>query len=73
MEQTRGMSNKRSAATSNNGSGIEIPDALAEQVEAFSERFEEANDKLVGFIKERPITALLVAGVGGYLIGRILR
>ena len=44
-----------------------------EQLEELRTRAREVGDKVVGFIKERPVTALLVAVGAGYLVGRILR
>jgi len=50
---------------------------IAEQAEAqlaqLRERMGEINERVVGFIRERPGTAILIALGAGYLIGRMLR
>jgi hypothetical protein len=48
--------------------------AEAEQrLEELRGRMRELNQRVVGFIRERPATAILIALGAGYLIGRILR
>jgi ElaB/YqjD/DUF883 family membrane-anchored ribosome-binding protein len=36
------------------------------------QRVKAADDKLVAFVRERPITALAAALVAGYVVGRVI-
>jgi ElaB/YqjD/DUF883 family membrane-anchored ribosome-binding protein len=69
------MEQPSSGAKSNNGDfgrGA-IAHEAEEQLEHLRERIGELNEHVIGFIKERPGTSLLVAAAVGFLIGRILR
>jgi ElaB/YqjD/DUF883 family membrane-anchored ribosome-binding protein len=46
--------------------------AMAE-LDHLRERVGDIGERVVGFIKERPGTSLLIAAAAGYLIGRLLR
>lgn len=63
--------------TQENGNGSRTADDLrrhaGEEIEQLRERFEALNDRVVGFIRERPGTAILVALGCGFLVGRLLR
>jgi ElaB/YqjD/DUF883 family membrane-anchored ribosome-binding protein len=60
-----------------NGSASRVAEDLRRQasaeLEQMRERFEALNDRVVGFIRERPGTAILVALGAGFLVGRLLR
>ena len=43
------------------------------ELEQMRERLEALNDRVIGFIRERPGTAILVALGCGFLVGRLLR
>jgi hypothetical protein len=43
------------------------------QLEELRQKVDELNERVVGFIRERPGTALFIALGTGFLIGRILR
>ena len=43
------------------------------QIDRLREQAGEVSERVVGFIKERPGTSLLIAAAAGYLIGRMLR
>jgi hypothetical protein len=51
----------------------EIAEQAEHQIEELRERVGEFNERIVGFIRERPGTAILIALGAGYLIGRMLR
>jgi ElaB/YqjD/DUF883 family membrane-anchored ribosome-binding protein len=51
----------------------ELADEAQQQLEDLRERFGEVNERVMGFIRERPGTSILIALGCGYLIGRILR
>jgi hypothetical protein len=44
--------------------------ALVDAAPQLAQRVKAADDKLVAFVRERPITALAAALVAGYLVGR---
>jgi ElaB/YqjD/DUF883 family membrane-anchored ribosome-binding protein len=46
--------------------------ALADVAPQLAQRVKAADDKLVTFVRERPITALAAALVAGYLVGRVV-
>jgi ElaB/YqjD/DUF883 family membrane-anchored ribosome-binding protein len=60
-----------------NGSASRVAEELRRQasaeLEQMRERFEALNDRVVGLIRERPGTAILVALGAGFLLGRLLR
>ena len=51
----------------------EMGDRAMEQIDHLREQASELGERVVGFIKERPGTSLLIAAAAGYLIGRIVR
>jgi ElaB/YqjD/DUF883 family membrane-anchored ribosome-binding protein len=51
----------------------QIGEQAMEQLDHFREQASEIGERVVGFIKERPGTSLLIAAAAGYFIGRILR
>jgi ElaB/YqjD/DUF883 family membrane-anchored ribosome-binding protein len=55
------------------GRAEDIGEQAMEQIDRLREQASELSDRVVGFIKERPGTSLLIAAAAGYLIGRILR
>jgi hypothetical protein len=46
--------------------------AIAEVAPELAQRAKAADDKLVAFVRERPITALVAALAAGYLVGRVI-
>ena len=46
---------------------------MSQQVDELRARFDEALERTVALVRERPGTALLVAVGVGYLVGRIVR
>jgi ElaB/YqjD/DUF883 family membrane-anchored ribosome-binding protein len=46
--------------------------ALADVAPQVAQQVKAADDKLVAFVRERPITALAAAIVAGYLVGRVV-
>jgi ElaB/YqjD/DUF883 family membrane-anchored ribosome-binding protein len=50
-----------------------VGEQAMEQLDQLRERVSHLGERVVGFIKERPATSLLIAAAAGYLIGRILR
>jgi hypothetical protein len=62
------------AGHKDNGSvGRDLERQAEERIEDLRVRFDELNERLTGFIRERPGTSLLVALGAGFLIGRMLR
>jgi hypothetical protein len=63
--------------THDNGNGSRAGDDLrqqaAEEMDQLRERVEALGDRVVGFIRQRPGTAILIALGCGFLVGRILR
>ena len=51
----------------------EMGEQAMEQLQHLREQASELGDRIVGFIRERPGTSLLIAAAAGYFIGRILR
>jgi hypothetical protein len=51
----------------------ELGDQAMQQLERLRARAGEFGERVVDFIKDRPVTALLIAAAAGYLIGRIAR
>ncbi len=68
---------KTSASKSPNGNfsqqAEEIGNQAMEQLDHLRQQASEIGERIVGFIKERPGTSLLIAAAAGYLIGRMLR
>jgi hypothetical protein len=60
--------------TQDNGNAARHGDEMrAPDLDELKERFEALNDRVIGFIRERPGTAILVALGCGFLVGRLLR
>jgi ElaB/YqjD/DUF883 family membrane-anchored ribosome-binding protein len=51
----------------------EIGEQAMQQLDNLREQASEMSERVVGFIKERPGTSLLIAAAAGYFIGRIVR
>jgi ElaB/YqjD/DUF883 family membrane-anchored ribosome-binding protein len=51
----------------------EMGEQAMEQLQHLREQASQLGDRIVGFIRERPGTSLLIAAAAGYFIGRILR
>lgn len=61
-------------ATKNLGEQLDaIGEEVAPELERLASKARDLNERVLGFIKERPGTALLGAVAVGFLIGRILR
>jgi hypothetical protein len=45
---------------------------LADVAPQLAQRVKAADDKLVAFVRERPVTALAAALLAGYLVGRVV-
>jgi hypothetical protein len=73
----RNPATSASGVKSNNGNvrnkGGEIAEQAEQRFEQLRGRMGDLNERVVGFIRERPGTAILIALGAGYLIGRILR
>jgi ElaB/YqjD/DUF883 family membrane-anchored ribosome-binding protein len=71
------MENSGSSMKSPNGNFAEQAERIGEQAMAeldhLREQAGELGERVVGFIKQRPVTSLLIAAAAGYLIGRMLR
>ena len=72
------MENRTSgSAKAPNGNFADRAEDIGEQAMAeldrLREQASEISERVVGFIKERPGTSLLIAAAAGYLIGRMLR
>jgi hypothetical protein len=50
-----------------------ISSEAEEQLDVLRERLSELNERVTGFIRERPGTSILIALGCGWLIGRMLR
>jgi ElaB/YqjD/DUF883 family membrane-anchored ribosome-binding protein len=75
MEQRPGGG---TVGTKNNNGNIsakarEMGDVASRELEDLRERFGDVNERVVGFIRERPGTSILIAIGAGFLIGRLLR
>jgi hypothetical protein len=58
----------------NNGNvARDLQSTAQEQLDQLRDRVEDIGERVTGFIRERPGTALLIAVGAGYLIGRMLR
>ncbi len=55
------------------GNGNITRESVEETIEAAREKMDQVGRQLMGFVKERPGTALLIAVGAGYLVGRLLR
>ena len=51
----------------------DLGEQVRPQIEEVKEGIRDANQRVIAFIKERPITCLLGAAVAGYIIARIVR
>jgi ElaB/YqjD/DUF883 family membrane-anchored ribosome-binding protein len=51
----------------------ELSAEAQQHLDELRERFAEMNERVMGFVRERPGTAILIALGAGYLIGRVLR
>ncbi len=63
---------------SNNGGDLgaaarRLSSEAEEQLDVLRERIGELNERVTGFIRERPGTSILIALGCGWLIGRMLR
>lgn len=59
--------------TNGNMTARELTSAAQDQLEQLRMQAGEINERIVGFIRERPGTAILIAVGAGFLIGRMLR
>lgn len=63
--------------TRNNGNAgaraRELRETASQQLDELRDRFGDANERMVEFIRERPGTSILIALGAGFLIGRLLR
>jgi ElaB/YqjD/DUF883 family membrane-anchored ribosome-binding protein len=71
------MENRASGTKSKNGNfaqqAEDIGDQAMQQLDRLRDQASELSERVLGFIKERPGTSLLIAAAAGYLIGRIVR
>jgi len=69
------MEQRGQGTTSGNGGGAgsALSDEAQMQLEELRQRVGEINERVVGFIRERPGTSLAIAVGVGFLVGRILR
>ena len=51
----------------------DLGEQAMEQLDHLHQQASELGERVIGFIKERPGTSLLIAAAAGYLIGRIVR
>jgi len=51
--------------------GRELHDRLAPELESARRELDSLNDQVVGFIKRRPVTSLVIALTAGFVVGRI--
>ena len=51
--------------------GRELHHRLAPELENARKELDSLNDQVVGFIKRRPVTSLVIALTAGFVIGRI--
>jgi ElaB/YqjD/DUF883 family membrane-anchored ribosome-binding protein len=49
----------------------EIQNRVAPQIEDARRELDSLNDKVAGFIKQRPLTSLAIALAAGFLVGRV--
>jgi ElaB/YqjD/DUF883 family membrane-anchored ribosome-binding protein len=49
----------------------EVQNRVAPQLEGAGRELDSLNDRVTGFIKQRPITSLAIALAAGFLVGRI--
>jgi ElaB/YqjD/DUF883 family membrane-anchored ribosome-binding protein len=73
MENRSGAGTRSTNGGNLRGTAEEIGDQAMEQLERLREQANQLGERVVGFIKERPGTSLLIAAAAGYLIGRIAR
>jgi len=51
--------------------GRELQERFAPEIENAKRELDSMNDQVVGFIKRRPVTSLVIALTAGFVIGRI--
>jgi len=51
--------------------GRELQERFAPEIENAKRELDSLNDQVVGFIKRRPVTSLVIALTAGFVIGRI--
>jgi hypothetical protein len=51
--------------------GREIQERVGPEIQESRKEFDSLNEKVVGFIKQRPITSLAIALAAGFVVGRI--
>jgi len=76
MEQRAGSSGGNVGKKHNGDGGTkaaELAEAAGVDLDELRNRLGDVNDRVVGFIKERPGTSILIALGAGFLIGRLLR
>lgn len=71
------MENRTSGSAKANGNFADRAEEIGEQAMAeldrLREQASEIGERVVGFVKERPGTSLLIAAAAGYLVGRLVR
>lgn len=55
-----------------NGSHTDSREAIEDALPQLVEKVRGADDKLVAFVRERPVVALATALAVGYLVGRVV-
>jgi ElaB/YqjD/DUF883 family membrane-anchored ribosome-binding protein len=76
MDQRTGSSSGSVGKKQNGNGGTkagELAEAAGVDLDELRNRVGDVNDRIVGFIKERPGTSILIALGAGFLIGRLLR
>jgi hypothetical protein len=76
MDQRTGSGGSSVGRKQNGNGGTragELTDAAGVDLDELRDRLGDVNDRVVGFIKERPGTSILIALGAGFLIGRLLR
>ena len=68
-----GNRNNGNIASSASSQARELASEAQEQLEELRARLSDFNERVVGFIRERPGTSILIALGCGYLVGRLLR
>ena len=54
-----------------NGSGMHLPAEVEDQIGRLRERLLDLSERGVAYVRERPLTSLVVAAGAGYLLGRM--
>lgn len=68
-----GTRNNGNIGSQVSSSAHEMAEQAQEQLDQLRERIGDINERVMGFIRERPGTSILIALGCGYLIGRLLR